>query len=148
MNIYVYIYMCIYIFICKYMCMYIYIYTYICIFIWKRWFPRGGFIWTIGWPNPTNWILLGWFLDGWFRILPSKKLFCHVFEKSCSAMAKEQLEEKVQQLDQDAEESKTGCRSLWRAHDKVYEQVPALICHSNARRILCAAAIWEHAQQI
>jgi len=45
--------------------------------------------------------------------------------------------EKVQQHDEVVESSKTGCRSQSRAH----EQVPALICDTYARRILCAATI-------
>jgi len=57
-------------------------------------------------------------------------------------MATQQLKELVQQHDEDAESSKTGCRSPSRAHGKVYEQVPALICDSYARRSLRAAAIW------
>jgi len=45
----------------------------------------------------------------------------HGFEESCSAMATQKLEEKVQQHDEDAESSKTGCRSPSRAHDRVQE---------------------------
>jgi len=37
------------------------------------------------------------------------------------------LEEKVKPDDEDAESSKSGCRSTSRAHGKAYEQVPALI---------------------
>ena len=50
--------------------------------------------------------------------------------------------EKVQQHDEVAESSKTGCRSQSRAHGKAHEQVPALICDTFARRILFAATIW------
>ena len=57
-------------------------------------------------------------------------------------MATHKLEEKVQQHDEVVESSKTGCRSQLRAHGKAYEQVPALICDTYARRILCAATIW------
>jgi len=51
-------------------------------------------------------------------------------------------EEKVQQHNEVVESSKSGCRSQSRAYDKVYEQVPVLICDTYARRILCAATIW------
>jgi len=37
---------------------------------------------------------------------------------------------KGQQHDEDADSSKTGCRSPSRAHGKAYEQVPAWICDS------------------
>jgi len=57
-------------------------------------------------------------------------------------MATHKLEEKVQQHDEVVKSSKNGCRSQSRAHGKAYEQVPALICHTYARRILCAATIW------
>jgi len=49
---------------------------------------------------------------------------------------------KVQQHDEVVESSKTVCRSQSRAHGKAYEQVPALICETCARGILCAATIW------
>ena len=80
--------------------------------------------------------------EGWSQILPSTKLFRHGFEQSCSAMATQKLEEKVQQHDEDADTSETGCRSPSNAHGKAYEQVPALICDSYARRSLRAATIW------
>jgi len=51
-------------------------------------------------------VIFGWVVPNF----AFKNLFRHVFQKSCSAMAKEKLEEKVQQYDQDGEESKTGCR--------------------------------------
>jgi hypothetical protein len=35
------------------------------------------------------------FFEGWSQFLPSTKLFRHGFEQSCSAMATQQLEEKV-----------------------------------------------------
>jgi len=57
-------------------------------------------------------------------------------------MATQKLEEKVQQHAEDAESSKTGCRSPSRAQGKAFEQLPALMCDSYAGRILCAAAIW------
>ena len=57
-------------------------------------------------------------------------------------MATQKLEEKVQQHDEVVESSKTGCRSQSRAHGKAYEQVPALISDTYARRILSAATIW------
>jgi len=80
--------------------------------------------------------------EGWSQILPSTKLFRHGFEQSCSAMATQQMEEKVQQHDEVVEWSKTGCRSQSWAHGKAYERVPALICDTCARRIVCAATIW------
>jgi len=92
-------------------------------------------------PPPTlghSWVVF----EGWSRILPSTELLRHGFEQSCSAMAMQKLEEKVQQHDEVVESSKTGCRSQSRAHGKAYEQVPALICDTFARRILCAATIW------
>ena len=55
-------------------------------------------------------------------------------------MATQKLEEKVQQRDEVVESRKTGCRSQSRA--QAYEQVPALICDTCARRILCAATIY------
>ena len=91
---------------------------------------------------PTNlghsWVIF----EGWSQILPSTKLFRHEFEQGCSAMATQKLEEKVQQHDAVVESSKTGCRGQSRAHGKAYEQVPALICDTYARRILCAATVW------
>jgi len=63
----------------------------------------------------------------------------HGFEESSSTMATQKLEEKAQQHDEDAEYRKTGYRSPSRVHGKAYEQVPALICDSCARRILCAS---------
>jgi len=65
-------------------------------------------------------------LEGWSQILPSTKLFHHVFEQNCSAMATQNLEEEAQQHNKLVESSKTGCRSQSRAHGKAYEQVPAL----------------------
>jgi len=56
-------------------------------------------------------------------------------------MVTQKLEEKVQQHDEVVESSKTGCRSQSRAQGKAYEQVPALICGTCARRILRAATI-------
>jgi len=50
-------------------------------------------------------------------------------------MATQKLEEKVQPHDKDAESSKTGCRNPSRAQGNTYEQVPALICGSDACRI-------------
>jgi len=55
-------------------------------------------------------------------------------------MATQKLEEKVI-THYVVGSSKTGCRSQSRAHGKAYEQVPALICDTYARRILCAATI-------
>jgi len=80
--------------------------------------------------------------EGCSQILPSTKFFRHGFEQSCSAMATQKLEEKVQQHDEVVESSNTGCRSQSREHGRAYEQVPALICDTYARRILCAATIW------
>ena len=80
--------------------------------------------------------------EGRSQILPSTKLFRLGFEHSCSAMATQKLEEKVQQHDEVVESSKTGCRSQSRAHGKAYEHVPALICDTFARCILCAATTW------
>jgi len=74
--------------------------------------------------------------------LPSTKLFRHGFDQNCSAMATQKLEQNVQQHDEVVESSKTGCMSQSRAHDKAYEQVPALICDTYARCILRAATIW------
>jgi len=58
-------------------------------------------------------------------------------------MATKKLEEEAQQHNENAESSKTGCRSPSKTHGKAYEQLPqpALICDSYARRILCTAAI-------
>ena len=62
-------------------------------------------------------------------------------------MEMQKLEERVQQHDEVVESSKSGCRSQARVHGKAYEQVPALICdtharRTHARRIVCAATIW------
>jgi len=54
-----------------------------------------------------SWVIF----EGWSQILPSTKLFRHGLEQSCSAMATQMLEEKVQQHDEVVESSKTGCRS-------------------------------------
>jgi len=92
-------------------------------------------------PSPNlghSWVIF----EGLSQILPSTKLFRRGFEQSCSAMATQKLEENVQQHDELVESSKTGCRSQSRAHGKAYEQVPALVCDTYARRILCAATIW------
>jgi len=56
--------------------------------------------------------------EGWSQNLPSTKLFRHGFKQSCSTMMTKKLEEKVQQCDEDAESSKTGCKSPSRAHGK------------------------------
>ena len=48
---------------------------------------------------------------------------------------------RVQQHDE-VESSKTCCRSQSRVHGKAYEQMPALICNTRARRLLFAATIW------
>jgi len=90
--------------------------------------PNFGHFWVI--------------FEEWSQTLPSTKLFCHGFGQSCSAMATQKLEGKVQQHDENAESSKTGCRSPSSTHGKAYQQVPALICDSFACRIVCAAAIW------
>ena len=58
-------------------------------------------------------------------------------------MATLKSEEKIQQHDEDAESSQTGCRSLLKALRRADKQTPALICHNCARRILRAAAIWR-----
>ena len=103
----------------------------------------GGFICTIRWPQSQIYVIFGSFL---LRVVPNfafnkvvppwiwTKLFRHGDEK---------LEDKLQQHDEDAEWSKTGCRSPSRAHGKAYEQLTALICDSYAPRILCVAAIWR-----
>jgi len=57
-------------------------------------------------------------------------------------MATQKLEQNAQQHNEVVESSKTCCRSQLRAHGKAYEQVPALICDTYARRILCTATIW------
>jgi len=52
------------------------------------------------------------------RVVPNlalNKAVHHGFEQSCSAMATQKLEEKIQQCDEDAESSTTGCRSPSRA---------------------------------
>ena len=59
--------------------------------------------------------------------MPSEKLFRYGFEQSCSAMARQKLEEKVQQHDEDAESSKTSYRSLSRAHGTADEQTDELM---------------------
>jgi len=84
-----------------------------------------------------SWVIF----EGWSQILPRTKLFCHGFEQSCSAMARQKLKDKVQQHDEVVKSSKTDCRSQSRAHGKAYEKVPAL--KSYARRILCTATIWR-----
>jgi len=66
-------------------------------------------------------------------MLPSTKLFRHGFEQSCSAMATQNLEEKVQQHDGVVESSKTGCRSQPRAqHGKAVYYGGE--CHGNPDR--------------
>ena len=103
--------------------------------VWKGWRPRVGYLYQS--PNfkfGRFWVVFEW----WSQILPSTKLFRHGFEQSCSAMATQKLEVKVQQHDEDAESGKNGCRSPSRAHGKACEQVR----DSYARRILYAAAIW------
>jgi len=61
-----------------------------------------------------SWIVF----EGWSKILPSTKLFRNGFEQSCSTMATQKLEEKVQQHDEVVESSQTGCRSQSRARGK------------------------------
>jgi len=58
-----------------------------------------------------SWVIF----EGWSQLLPATKLFRPEFEQSCSAMATQKLEEKVQQYDAVVESSKTGCRSQSRA---------------------------------
>ena len=52
--------------------------------------------------------------EGWSQILPWTKLFRHGNEQSCSAMATQMLEGKVQSHNEDAKSCKTSCRSLSR----------------------------------
>ena len=87
-----------------------------CTFIGKRWVWKRGFICTKMTPLPrfictkmTPPPNLGHFwvvFEGWSQILFSTKLFRHRFEQSCSAMATQKLEEKVQQQDEVVESSK------------------------------------------
>jgi len=114
-----------------YIHVYIYMYIHI-IFIGKRRLPRGGFVCTRDGPTPqfgSFWIIF----DGWSPNLTFNKAIPHGFEQICSNMT-QKLEEKVQSHDEDAECSKTGCRSPSREHGKAYEQAPAQICGSYARR--------------
>jgi len=90
---------------------------------------------------PPILVVFGSFLRGVPKFGPLTELFNHAFKQSCSAMVTQKLEEKVQQHDEDAESSKTGCRSPSRIHGGAYEQVPTLIWDSYARRSLRAAAI-------
>jgi len=102
--------------------------------------PNFGYFWII--------------FEGWSQILPATKLFRHEFDQSCSAMATKKLDEKVQQHDfiqknwmkrySNTMRMQNQAKLAAGAHQrhKAYEQVPALICDSYARRILCAAAIW------
>jgi len=110
-------------------------------FIRKRWLPGGVFICSISRLHPQILVVFESFLRGGPNFDLNKSVPCG-FKHSCSAMATQQLKEQVQQHDEDAESSKTGCRSPSRAQGKVYEQVPALICYSYARCSLRAAAIW------
>jgi len=76
---------------------------------------EGGIYFYYKMTPPPNlghsWVIL----EGWSQILPSTKLFRHGFEQSCSTMATQKLEEKVQQHDEVVESSKTNCRSQSRA---------------------------------
>ena len=70
-----------------------------------------GQVWCLGVPLP-------WQLHRNTGVIPNialNKAVPHGFEKSCSAMATQKLEEKVQAHDEDAECSKTGCRTPSRA---------------------------------
>jgi len=78
---------------------------------------RGLYLYRKMTPPPNFghfWIIF----EGWSQNLPSTKLFRHGFEQSCSTMTTKKLEEKLRQCDEDAESSKTGCRSPSRAHGK------------------------------
>ena len=127
-----------------YIYIYIHMYLSICMylykFIGKQRVLRRGCICTMT-PSPKLGDF-GSFLRGGPEFCLQQKLFYHGFEQSCSAMVTQKLEEKVQQHDEDAESSKTGCSSPSRAHGKACKQVPALICDSYACRILCASAIF------
>jgi len=122
-----------------------------CIFIPKRCVWKGGFIilWYHKMTPPPNlghsWVVFG----GWSQILPSTKLFRHEFEQSCSAMATQKLEEKVQQHDEVVDLGKSGCRRQSKAHGNMAKHsslclhsfatpLLPLICDTFARRILCA----------
>jgi len=65
----------------------------------------GAYLYHKMTPPPNvghSWVVF----EGWSQILPSTKLFRHAFEQSCSAMATQKLEEKVQQHDEVVESSK------------------------------------------
>jgi len=67
-----------------------------------------------------------WFIfEGWSQILPSTKLFRHGFEQSCSAMATQLLEEKVQQHDEVVNQAKVAAGAN-RGH--LAKQVRASAC--------------------
>jgi len=122
-----------YIYVFIYIYIYVYIHIPIYLFIGKRRHPGGGFICTIRWPHPP----IGVVCENCWGVIPNfafNKAVPHGFEQSCSAMATQKLEEKVQPHDEDAESSKSGCRTSLRAYCKAYEQVPALIYSSYASR--------------
>ena len=79
-----------------------------------------------------SWVIF----DGWSQILPSTKLFRHGFEQSCSAMAAQKLEEKVQQHDEVVKSSKSGCRRQWRLLQPVVKHTSK--CHVQ---VPCASAM-------
>ena len=54
-------------------------------------------------PNFSHFCVI---FEGFSQIFPSTKLLCHGFEQSCSAMATQKLEERVQQHDEVVESSK------------------------------------------
>jgi len=125
--------MYIYVYIHIHINIYVYIHIPIYLFIGNRRHPGGGVICTIRWPLPPIGVVWGIF----WGVIPNfafNKAVPHGFEQSCSAMVTHKLDEKVQPHDEDAESSKSGCRSSWRAYCKAYEQVPALIYSSYTRR--------------
>ena len=91
---------------------------------------RGVYLYHKMTPPPNlghSWVIF----EGWCQILLSTKLFRHGFEQSCSAMATQKLEEKVQQHDEVVGSSKTGCRSQSRARISkpfVSEKFQSILC--------------------
>jgi len=117
---------CLCLFVCLCMC--------VCECFFNSRFPRGLFFGTIRWAYFPILVVFG---SLWWVVTNCalRKAVLLWIEQSCSVMATQKLEENLQQHDEDAESSKTSCRSLSRARgtadertDELMAPVPAASC--------------------
>jgi len=97
----------------------------------------------IQWPYPQILVVFGSFVRVDPRCCPQQSCSTMDLNKApvrCTSVTKN-LEDKVQQQDEDAKSSQTGCRSLSRAHHRVDRQIhsmaPWMVCDSCAASSYC-----------